>query len=119
MPLNGPRRYDIMRHCVRGMKAPYLVVLQHHDVPSTTRIIAPLTLPQRGDHDSIAPPVDVNGTEYRARLLDLAAYPRSVLLETVASAERAADAIVHALGIIFGGYPVGRPHGTAAESVAE
>ena len=34
----------------------------------------------------------------------------SVLLETVASAERAADAIVHALDIIFGGYPVGRPH---------
>ena len=110
MPLNSPRRYDIMRHCVRGMKAPYLVVLQHHDVPSTTRIIAPLTLPQRGDHDSIAPPVDVNG--YRARLLDLAAYPRSVLLETVASAERAADAIVHALGIIFGGYPGGRRHRT-------
>ena len=110
MPLNSPRRYDIMSHRVRGMKAPYLVVLQHHDVPSITRIIAPLTLPQRGDHDSIAPPVDVNGTGYRARLLDLAAYPRSVLPETVASAERAADAIVHALDIIFGGYPVGRPH---------
>jgi hypothetical protein len=70
------------------MKAPYLVVLQHHDVPSITRIIAPLTLPQRGDHDSIAPPIDVKGTEYRARLLDLAAHPRSVPLETVASAER-------------------------------
>jgi CcdB protein len=110
MPLNSPRRYDIMRHRVRGMKAPYLVVLQHHDVPSTTRIIAPLTLAQHGDHDSIAPPVDVNGTEYRARLLDPAAYPLSVLFETVASAERAADAIVDALTIIFGGYAVGRPH---------
>jgi hypothetical protein len=110
MPPNSPRRYDIMRHRVRGMKAPYLVVLQHHDVPSITRIIAPLTLPQRGDHDSVAPLVDVNGTDYRARLLDLAAYPHSVLLETVGSAEGAADAIVHALDVIFGGYPVGRPH---------
>lgn len=60
--------------------------------------------------NSVAPPVDVNGTEYRARLLDLAAYPRSVLLATVAAAERAADAIVHARDIIFGGYPAGRPH---------
>jgi hypothetical protein len=52
----------------------------------------------------------VNGTEYRARLLDLAAYPRSMLIETVASTERAADVIVHAPDIVFGGYPGGRPH---------
>ncbi len=110
MPPSSPRRYDIVCHRVRGMKAPYLVVLQHHDVPSTTRIIAPLTLPQRGDHDGVAPLVDVEGTVYRARLLDLAAFPRSVLLETVASAEAASDAIVQALDVIFGGYPVGRPH---------
>ena len=110
VPPSSPRRYDIVRHGVRGMKAPYLVVLQHHDVPSVTRIIAPLTVPQRGDHDSVAPLIDVDGTAYRARLLDLAAYPRSVLLETVASAEGAADAIAQALDIIFDGYPVGRPH---------
>jgi hypothetical protein len=54
VPPSSPRRYDIVRHGVRGMKAPYLVVLQHHDVPSITRIIAPLTLPQRGDHDGVA-----------------------------------------------------------------
>jgi hypothetical protein len=110
MPPNSPRRYDIVRHRVRGMRAPYLVVLQHHDVPSITRIIAPVTLPLRGDHDGVAPLVEVDGTYYRARLLDLAAYPLSVLLETVTSAERAADAIVRALDIIFGGYPIGRPH---------
>jgi hypothetical protein len=37
---------------------------------------------------------------YRARLLDLAAYPQSVPLGSVASAERTTDAIVHALDII-------------------
>lgn len=110
MPPVSPRRYDIVRHRVRGMKAPYLVVLQHQDVPLITRIIAPLTVPQHGDHDGVAPLVDVDGTAYRARLLDLAAFPRSVLAETVASAEGEADAIVQALDIIFGGYPVGRPH---------
>jgi hypothetical protein len=110
MTPNSPRRYDIVRHRVRGMKAPYLIVLQHHDVPSITRIIAPLTLPLRGDHDAIAPLIHVDGTPYRARLLDLAAFPRSVLLQTVASADVSADAIVDALDIIFGGYPVGRPH---------
>ncbi len=103
---NNARRYDILRHCVRGTKAPYPVVLQHHDVPSITRIIAPLTLPLHGDHDGVAPLIHVDGTAYRARLLDLATFPRSVLLQTVASA----DAIVHALDVIFGCYPIGRPH---------
>jgi CcdB protein len=110
MPPNNPRRYDVVRHRVRGMKAPYLIILQHHDVPSVTRIIAPLTLPQRGDHDGVAPLVDVGGTNYRARLLDLAAFPCSVLLETVTTASHSADSIVRALDVIFGGYPVGRPH---------
>lgn len=110
MRLNSPRRYDIVRHRVRGMKAPYLIILQHHDVPSITRIIAPLTLPRRGDHDGVAPLVEVGSTSYRVRLLDLAAYPCSVMLETVTSAASSADAIVQALDVIFGGYPIGLPH---------
>jgi hypothetical protein len=91
------------------MKAPYLIVLQHHDVPSVTRIIAPLTLPLRGDHDGVAPFVDVDGTTYRARLLDLAAFPCSVLLDTVTTATPSADAIVRALDVIFDGCPIGLP----------
>lgn len=110
MPPGNPRRYDIVRHSVRGMKAPFLIVLQHHDVPSVTRIIAPLTVSRPGDHDGVAPLVAVDGSAYRARLLDLAAFPRSVLRETVASATDAADAIVLALDIIFGGCPIGRPY---------
>lgn len=92
------------------MKAPYLIVLQHHDVPSITRVIAPLTLPLRGDHDGVAPLVDVGGTSYRVRLLDLAAFPWSVLMDAVTNASASADAIVRALDVIFGGYPIGLPY---------
>jgi hypothetical protein len=98
---------------VRGIEAPYLIVLQHHDVPSVTRIIAPLTLPQRGGHDGVAPVADVGGTSSRARLLDLAAFPCSVLPETVPVASASADAIVaivQPLGVIFGGFPISLPH---------
>jgi hypothetical protein len=110
MPPGNPRRFDIVRHRARGVRAPYLLVLQHHDIPSATRIVAPLTLPGPGDHDAIAPRVIVDGDEYRARLLDMAAVPRPLLLETVASAAAEADAITYAMDVIFGGYPVGRPH---------
>jgi hypothetical protein len=54
--------------------------------------------------------MNVDGTEFRARLLDMAAIPRALLMETVASAATEADAITYAMDIIFGGYPVGRPH---------
>ena len=110
MPPGNPRRFDIVRHSARGVRAPYLLVLQHHDVPSATRIVAPLTPPAPGDHDAIAPRMHVDGTEFRARLLDMAAIPRALLLETVASGAAEADAITYAMDIIFGGYPVGRPH---------
>jgi hypothetical protein len=109
MAPGNPRRFDVVRHRVRGMKAPYLLVLQHHDVPSMTRLAAPLTPPLPGDYDGVAPPVDVDGVAYRARLLDMAAYPRSVLLETVDAADQSADAITHALDVIFSGYPIDRP----------
>jgi hypothetical protein len=103
------RRFDVVRHRVRGLRAPYLLVLQHHDVPSSTLIVAPLTPPERGDHDSVVPMVVVDGTELRVRLLDMAAAHRAALLDTVASASDAADAITRALDVIFDGYPVGRP----------
>ena len=109
IPPTNPHRFDIVRHSARGVRAPYLLVLQHHDVPSATRIVAPLTPPGPGDHDAIAPRVSVDGAEFRARLLDMAAIPRALLLETVASAAAEADAIIDAMDIIFGGYPIGRP----------
>ena len=42
-------------------------------------------------------------------MLDLTAVPRSLLLETVGSAEDEAEAIMSALDIILHGYPIGRP----------
>jgi hypothetical protein len=70
----------------------------------------PLTLPPPGDYDGVAPSVQLGRTSYRARLLHLAAYPCSVLLDTVPSATPSADDIVHALDVIFGRCPVGLPH---------
>lgn len=104
------QQFDIVRHRVRGLRAPYLVVLQHHDIPSSTCIVAPLTPPEPGDHDAIAPRVMVEGREFRLRLLDMAAARRTVLRESVASAADASDAITLALDVIFSGYPVGRPY---------
>jgi CcdB protein len=109
MAPGNKRQFDVVRHRVRGLRAPYLIVLQHHDVPSSTCIVAPLSSPERGDHDAIAPLVVVEGREFRMRLLDMAAARRSVLLETVVSAASAADGITLALDVIFGGYPGGRP----------
>ena len=104
-----PRQFDVVRHQVRGLRAPYLLVLQHHDVPSSTRIVAPLTSSKAGDHDVVAPSLIVDGIELRVRLLDMAAVRASALLEVATSALHAADPITDALDVIFGGYPVGRP----------
>lgn len=58
----------------------------------------------------MAPLWDADETAYRVRLLGLAAFPRSVLLENLPVAEGVVAAIVQALEVIFAGYPVGRPH---------
>jgi hypothetical protein len=110
MAPGNPRQFDVVRHRVRGLRAPYLIVLQHHDVLSSTCIVAPLTSPERGDHDAIAPMVIVEGWEFRMRLLDMAAARRSLLLETVMSAADMSDGIRFALDVIFSGCPIGRPH---------
>ncbi len=88
---------------------PYLLVLQHHDIPATTMLAAPVTLKLPGDVDVLAPRLTVDGHEHRARLLDMSAVPRRSLGETVASAATEADAILNAIDIILHGYPVGRP----------
>jgi hypothetical protein len=106
---SSPRWLDIVRHRVRGFRAPYLLILQHHDIPATTMLVAPVTLPLPGDVDVLAPHLTIDGNEYRARLLDMSAVPRGSLGETVASAAAETDAILDAIDIILHGYPVGRP----------
>jgi hypothetical protein len=109
MPPARVRQFDVVRHRVRGLRVPYLLVLQHHDVPSPRCIVAPLSPSRPGDHDVVAPRLVVDGVELRARLLDMASVPPTDLLEAAASALSAADRITDALDVIFGGYPVRRP----------
>ncbi len=106
---NSIRWLDIVKHRLRTFRAPYLLVIQHHDVPSETRISAPVTLPLPGDVDVLAPRVTLDGVEYRVRLLDMAAVPKGVLSNAVGSAANDADAIMGALDVVLHGYPVGRP----------
>jgi hypothetical protein len=106
MPPNSPRGLDIVRHRVRGYRVPYLLVAQHHAIPATTRLAAPLSPPLPGEVDLLAPPVRIEGVEHRARMLDIAAVPAALLGEVVAPAAGDADAILGALDVILRGYPV-------------
>jgi hypothetical protein len=106
---NSPRWLDLVRHRVRGFRVPYLVILQHHDIPATTVLAAPVTLPIPGDVDVLAPRLTIDGKEHRARLLDISAVPRALLGETAASANDERDAILNAIDIILHAYPAGRP----------
>ncbi|HYZ24498.1 MAG TPA: CcdB family protein, partial [Rhodopila sp.] len=105
---NNPRWLDLVRHHVRGFRAPYLLVLQHHDIPASTRLVAPVTPPLPGDADVLAPIVRISGQEHRVRLLDISAVPLRYLSETVETVADAADAILGGLDIILHGYPAGR-----------
>lgn len=107
---SSPSWLDVVQHRLRGFRAPYLLILQHHDIPASTMLAAPVTLPLAGDLDILAPGLTIDGKEYRARLLDMSAVPRGVLGETVISATEESDAILGAIDIILHGYPVGRRH---------
>jgi hypothetical protein len=110
MPPTSPRWLDIAKHRIRGFRAPYLLILQHHSIPASTRLVAPVTLPLPGDVAVLAPHLMIDGVEYRVRLLDIGAVPCAMLADTLASATDDADAIMGALDIILHGYPVGLPH---------
>ena len=110
MPPSSPRWLDVVRHRVRGFRAPYLLVVQHHAIPATTRLVAPVTLPLPGDVDVLAPRLLVSGIEYRARVLDMSSVSCALLGETLESLIADRDAILGAIDIILHGYPVGIPH---------
>jgi prevent-host-death family protein len=48
MPAVSPRWLDIVQHRLRGFRVPYLLVLQQHAIPATTRLVAPVSLPFSG-----------------------------------------------------------------------
>jgi hypothetical protein len=105
---SNPRWLDIVRHRVRGFRAPYLLVLQHHDIKATTRLAAAVTPPLPGDVDVLAPRLTIDGEAHRVRLLDMSAVPLTMIAGTVGSATGEADAILNAVDVILHGYPVGR-----------
>jgi CcdB protein len=103
-----PRWLDIVRPRGRGIRAPLVVILQHHIVAAQTAIAAPL-LRHDGPPNLLLPRIEVDGLAYVADLLDLAALPYSTIGDTVGSALSEADAITDALDAIFRGHPVGLP----------
>jgi hypothetical protein len=106
---NNPRWLDIVRHRIAGFRAPYLLIVQHHDIPATTLLAAPVTPGVPGDVDALAPRLPIDGVDHRARILDISAVPRRLIGETVLPGSAHADAVLSALDIILYGYPVGRP----------
>jgi hypothetical protein len=105
----SPDWLDVVRHRVRGFRVPYLLVVQHHAIPSATRLVAPVSLPLPGDVDVLAPRLLIDGTVYRARILDISAVSVALLGETVASLVADRDAILGAIDVILHGHPVGLP----------
>jgi toxin CcdB len=109
MPMSRPDWLDVVRHRVRGFRVPYLLVVQHHAIPSATRLVAPVSKSLPGDVDVLAPRLMIGGNEYRARVLDISAVPLGLLGETVASLAAERDAIMNAIDVVLYGYPVGVP----------
>jgi hypothetical protein len=102
----NPDWLDVVRHRVRGFRVPFLLVVQHHAIPSATRLVAPISRSLNGDVDVLAPPLLIEGIEYRARVLDITAVPVSLLGESVASLVADRDAVMNAIDMILHGYPV-------------
>jgi CcdB protein len=73
---------------------------------ATTRLVAPISRSLNGDVDVLAPPLLIEGIEYRARVLDITAVPVSLLGESVASLVADRDAVMNAIDMILHGYPV-------------
>ena len=109
MRASSPVWLDIVRHKVCHVRAPYMLILQHHDIPGPNRLAAPVSLAGAGVSSFVAPCVHVKGTEYRVRLLDMSPVPRTMLTAIVTSAAEERDAIMNALDTVLYGYPVGRP----------
>jgi CcdB protein len=107
MTPDSPHWLDIVRHRVRGVRVPFLLVVQHHAIAAKTRLVVPVSPSLPGDVDVLAPRLLVDGTEYRARLLDISAVPVSLLGETVASLVADRDAILDAIDVILHGDPIG------------
>jgi hypothetical protein len=102
------RHLDIVRHRSRRVLAPYLLIVQHHDITSKTKLSAPLVPPNASDRGILAPRIVVDGMVLVARILDIAPVPLELLGEVLASAEAERDAIRFAVDTVLNGDNMGR-----------
>ena len=107
MPPSRPDWLDVVSHHVRGFRVPYLLIVQHHAVPSVTRLAAPVSPSLPKDVDILAPRLVIEGITYRARILDISAVRVGLLGEKVTSLIADRDAILGAIDVILHDYPVG------------
>ncbi len=91
------------------MRVPYLLVLQHHIVAGTTRIVAPVAPAGPGPDTLLAPWLMIGPVRHRVVLLEMASVPVTLLGDTVEGAEIADTAVINGLDAIFRGYSVGLP----------
>jgi len=75
MPPGRPDWLDVVRHRVRGLRAPYLLVVQHHAIPSSTRLVAPVSALLPTDVDVLAPRLLIDGIEYGRGFWTSARFP--------------------------------------------
>lgn len=104
-----PRWLAVHRHRIGRLRAPFVLVVQHHLVRAATRIVAPIVRIGPQPVTFLAPRVVVGELEFGAILLEMAASPLRLLAEPVAETEVDEDAVATALDAIFRGYPVGLP----------
>jgi hypothetical protein len=107
-------RLDVCRHRLRGIRAPFLLVLQHDLVGGPSRICAQLVPGGEAEANVLLPVIEVGGAPHRAILLNMAAVPLAALGEVVASGRAAEDDVAR-------GVEASREHFhiAAPEAVAE
>lgn len=107
-----PKHRDVCHHQLRGIRAPYLLVLQHHVVGGPTRICAPVVPRAKGagtlEPNVLLPTVEINGVPHHAVLLNMAAVPLTMLGNVVGSGLD--EDIGRGLEAIFSGMPAWLPH---------
>lgn len=105
---NEIRHLDMRCSRVRGVRAEYLLVLQHEIAGGRTRIVAPV-LPHSGSRNVLLPEVSVAGVLHQVVLMGLVSVPMAAVGERVGSAVDAWDDIQRALAVLLTGDPAWAP----------
>jgi hypothetical protein len=104
--IERPGWLQVCRHRIRGVTAPYLLILQHDFIQNQSRIAAPVLPAGRQRANLLMPRLTVEGSPHEAIMLEMASVPLGRFGVTVASSVDQ-EAVSDALDAIFRGYPVG------------